>query len=164
MLSDEIDEEKRGTKVPRTRRRKSQPARWGADWSSERSSYRVIDGRKPKGEIRSRNSRTQDIEGGNSGSRGAGHRTPSGDYSAEEMPDTGHRGQMSAEPKSGSNPDEMDGEGTAFAKHRQLPRRKSQMAPKIGCTFTMPVGESVSMIQSRCLVRAVLVRGCVKNR
>ena len=30
MLSDEIDEEKRGTKVPRTRRRKSQPALW---WS-----------------------------------------------------------------------------------------------------------------------------------
>ena len=43
MLSDEIDEEKRGTKVPRTRRRKSQPALWGASWSSERSSYRVIE-------------------------------------------------------------------------------------------------------------------------
>jgi hypothetical protein len=50
---------------------------------------------------------------------------------------------------SGSNPDEMDGEGTAFAKRRQLPRRKSQMASRIGCTFTMPVGESVSMIQSQ---------------
>ena len=34
----------------------------------------------------------------------------------------------SAEPMSGLNPDEMDGEGTAFAKRRQLPRRKSQMA------------------------------------
>ena len=49
-------------------------------------------------------------------------------YSATEMPNTGHRGQMSAEPMSGLNPDEMDGEGTAFAKRRQLPRRKSQMA------------------------------------
>lgn len=48
MLSDEIDEEKRGTEVPRTRRRKSQPARWGAGWSSERSSYRVIE--KAKGQ------------------------------------------------------------------------------------------------------------------
>ena len=36
----------------------------------------------------------------------------------------------SAEPMSGLNPDEMDGEGTAFAKRRQLPRRKSQMAPR----------------------------------
>ena len=62
---------------------------------------------------------------------------------------TGHRGQMSAEPMSGLNPDEMDGEGAAFAKRRQLPRRKSQMASRIGCTFTMPVGESVSMIQSQ---------------
>ena len=60
----------------------------------------------------------------------------------------------SAELMSGSNPDEMDGEGTAFAKRRQLPRRKSQMASRIGCTFTMPVGESVSMIQSRCMVWA----------
>ena len=55
----------------------------------------------------------------------------------------------SAEPMSGLNPDVMDGEGTAFAKRRQLPRRKSQMASRIGCTFTMPVGESVSMIQSQ---------------
>ncbi len=47
--------------------------------------------------------------------------------------------------------DEMDGEGAAFAKRRQLPRRKSQMASRIGCTFTMPVGESVSMIQSQLL-------------
>ena len=36
----------------------------------------------------------------------------------------------SAEPMSGSNPDEMDGEGAAFAKRRQLPRRKSQMASR----------------------------------
>ena len=72
-------------------------------------------------------------------------------YSATEMPNTGHRGQMSAEPMSGSNPDEMDGEGAAFVKRRQLPRRKSQMASRIGCTFTMPVGESVSMIQSQLL-------------
>ena len=60
----------------------------------------------------------------------------------------------SAEPMSGSNPDEMDGEGAAFVKRRQLPRRKSQMASRIGCTFTMPVGESVSMIQLRCMVWA----------
>ena len=73
---------------------------------TERLSYRDIDGRKPKGEIRSRNSRKQDTDG------------------------TGHRGQMSAEPMSGSNPDEMDGEGAAFAKRRQLPRRKSQMASR----------------------------------
>ena len=51
-------------------------------------------------------------------------------YSATEMPNTGLRGQMSAEPMSGLNPDEMDGEGTAFAKRRQLPRRKSQMASR----------------------------------
>lgn len=38
MLSDEIDEEKRGTKVPRTRRRKSQPALW---WS--RLEFREIE-------------------------------------------------------------------------------------------------------------------------
>ena len=37
---------------------------------------------------------------------------------AAEVPDTEHRGQMSAEPMSGSNPDEMDGEGAAFAKRR----------------------------------------------
>ena len=43
---------------------------------------------------------------------------------------TGHRGQMSAEPMSGSNPDEVDGEGAAFAKRRQLPIRKSQMASR----------------------------------
>ena len=36
----------------------------------------------------------------------------------------------SAEPMSGLNPDVMDGEGTAFAKRRQLPRRKSQMASR----------------------------------
>ena len=30
----------------------------------------------------------------------------------------------------GINPDEMDGEVAAFAKRRQLPRRKSQMAPR----------------------------------
>ena len=36
----------------------------------------------------------------------------------------------SAEPMSGLNPDEMDGEGAAFAKRRQLPRRKSQMASR----------------------------------
>ena len=70
---------------------------------------------------------------------------------AQDTDGTGHRGQISAEPMSGSNPDEMDGEGTAFAKRRQLPRRKSQKASRIGCTFTMPVGESVSMIQSQLL-------------
>ncbi len=37
---------------------------------------------------------------------------------------------MSAEPMSGLNPDEMDGDGAAFAKRRQLPRRKSQMASR----------------------------------
>ena len=36
----------------------------------------------------------------------------------------------SAEPMSGYDPDEMDGEGAAFAKRRQLPRRKSQMASR----------------------------------
>ena len=35
----------------------------------------------------------------------------------------------SAEPMSGLNPDEMDGEGTAFAKRRQLPRRKARWHP-----------------------------------
>ena len=43
---------------------------------------------------------------------------------------TGHRGQMSAEPMSRLNSNEMDGEGAAFAKRRQLPRRKSQMASR----------------------------------
>ena len=40
-----------------------------------------------------------------------GHRTPT----ARDTDGTGHRGQMSAEPMSGLNPDEMDGEGAAFA-------------------------------------------------
>ena len=53
-----------------------------------------------------------------------------GSARAQDTEDTGHRGQMSAEPMSGSNPDEMDGEGAAFAKRRQLPRRKSQMASR----------------------------------
>ena len=70
---------------------------------------------------------------------------------AQDTDGTGHREQMSAGQISGSNPDEMDGEGAALAKRRQLPRRKSQMASRIGCTFTMPVGESVSMIQSQLL-------------
>ena len=56
MLSDEIDEEKRGTKVPRTRRRKSQPALW---WSRlefreiELSGYRreKTEGRNPLAEL-----------------------------------------------------------------------------------------------------------------
>ena len=37
-------------------------------------------------------------------------------YSATKMPNTGHRGQMSAEQISGSNPDEMDGERAAFGR------------------------------------------------
>ena len=52
-----------------------------------------------------------------------GHRTAKAETPATEMPNTGHRGQMSAEPMSGSNPDEMDGEGAAFGKRRQLPIR-----------------------------------------
>ena len=88
MLSDERNEEKRGTKVPRTRRRKSQPARWGADWSSERSSYRVIEkakGRNPLAELadtghrrrklRQQRCRTQDTEWRLFGRGDAGHRT-----------------------------------------------------------------------------------------
>ena len=66
MLSDEIDEEKRGTKVPRTRRRKSQPARWGAGWSSDRSSFRGID--------RSSVDRPSLVDARPCGTRG--HRTP----------------------------------------------------------------------------------------
>jgi len=37
---------------------------------------------------------------------------------AQDTDGTGHRGQMSAEPMSGLNPDEMDGEEAAFAKRR----------------------------------------------
>ncbi len=46
---------------------------------------------------------------------GIGHRWH-GTPMAQDTEDTGHRGQISAGQISGSNPDEMDGEGAAFGR------------------------------------------------
>ena len=57
------------------------------EWTVFRPTKRSYNYQNRGEEIRSRNSRKQDKEGG--------------DFPATEVPDTGHRGQMSAEPMSG---------------------------------------------------------------
>ena len=96
----------------------------------DRSGYRVIDGRKPLAKLAGTGHRGQLFGNGD-----AEHRTPWADV-----------GRADVGIKSRRNGRRKGRDGIS-----RNGRRKSGMASRIGCTFTMPVGESVSMIQSQLL-------------
>ncbi len=67
----------------------------------------------------------------------------------------------SAEPMSGLNPDEMDGEGAAFAKRRQQPRRKSQMASR-GMEGIMRKTLDVLLFIQQSRIRFYMMEGIIE--